>query len=326
MSLSIPRIPTPALVAVALLAVAGCGGGSGGGSSDGSAGGSGVPPAVNHAPTIGGSPPSSVTAGQAYSFQPSASDPDGQTLAFSIANLPAWASFDTTTGRLSGTPAAGNVGAYSNIVISVSDGAASASLTAFSITVTATTPPPAVNRPPTISGSSPTSVIAGQAYSFQPSASDPDGQTLAFGIANKPAWASFNTSTGRLSGTPAAANVGTYSNVVISVSDGTASVALPAFTITVQAAPPAATGSATMRWVAPTQNVDGSALTNLAGYKVRYGTNQANLTQLIDVSSPSTTTVQIQGLTPATWYFTVSAYTNTGIESAPSVAASKTIT
>ena len=73
------------------------------------------------------------------------------------------------------------------------------------------------------------------------------------------------TTTGRLSGTPAAANVGTTANIVISVSDGTASATLPAFSITVNAV---VTGSADLTWTAPTKNEDGSALSNLAGYKV----------------------------------------------------------
>ncbi|MFO1393220.1 MAG: putative Ig domain-containing protein [Steroidobacteraceae bacterium] len=272
--------------------------------------------APNNPPTISGTPATSVTAGQAYSFAPTASDPDGQTLSFGIANKPSWATFSTTTGRLSGTPATANVGTYSNIVISVSDGTASATLPAFSITVSS---PP--NNPPTISGTPATSVTAGQGYSFSPTASDPDNQTLAFGIANKPGWANFSTSTGQLSGTPTTANVGTYSNIVISVSDGTASATLPAFSITVATV----VGSATLSWVAPTQNADGSALTNLAGYKVRYGQSTGAMTQTVDIASPSITTATIQNLTAGTWYFSVAAYTNTGVESPPAGPVSKTI-
>ena len=74
---------------------------------------------------------------------------------------------------------------------------------------------------------------AGSAYTFRPTASDADGDTLTFAIANRPAWATFNTATGQLSGTPTSASAGTYSNIVISVSDGKASAALAAFAITV---------------------------------------------------------------------------------------------
>jgi hypothetical protein len=178
---------------------------------------------------ISGAPATRATVGTAYSFQPTASDADGDPLTFAVANLPSWASFSTTTGRLSGTPTSSMAGlSFAGITISVSDGTLSAALPAFTITVAAP------NTAPVISGSPATSVVAGTAYSFQPSASDADGNTLTFAITNRPAWATFSTSTGRLSGTPSSTNVGTYSGITISVSDGTVSTSLPAFTLTVQ--------------------------------------------------------------------------------------------
>ena len=181
----------------------------------------GVAPA-NTAPAISGTPSSTVAMGNAYEFVPQVVDPDGQTLDFSLTGKPAWAEFDPSSGRLWGTPDAGDVGLHVGIVISVTDGVVSASLPAFDIEVTGGAAPGPTNQPPTISGSPATSVTVAQAYSFTPSASDPDGQALTFSIVNKPSWAAFNTSTGRLSGTPAAANAGTYSGIAISVSDGAA--------------------------------------------------------------------------------------------------------
>jgi len=86
------------------------------------------------------------------------------------------------------------------------------------------TPPAA---PPTISGTPPANVVAGQAYSFAPSASDPGGNALTFSIVNRPSWATFSTTTGQLTGTPTAANVGSYANITISVSDGTLTARCP---------------------------------------------------------------------------------------------------
>jgi hypothetical protein len=189
-------------------------------------------PPANTPPTISGSAASSVMVGQAYSFQPVATDPNGDTLRFAISNRPSWMSFNTTTGRLTGTPATANIGAYSNIVISVNDGQASAALPAFAIQVLGPN-----NRAPTITGSPGTTVQATQTYTFQPAASDADGDPLTYAIANRPAWAAFSTSTGRLSGAPTAAQVGNYPNIVISVSDGRASASLPAFSLNVTAAP-----------------------------------------------------------------------------------------
>ena len=207
----------------------------------------------NSAPTISGTPATSVVAGSAYAFTPTASDPDGDTLAFSIQNRPQWASFDTSNGRLSGTPAAGDVGSYANIRISVSDGMAQAALAPFSIAVTAS------NGAPTISGTPATSVVAGSAYAFTPTASDPDGDTLSFSIQNRPQWASFDTSNGRLSGTPAAGDVGSYANIRISVSDGALTANLAAFSITVSAA--AQNGAPTIGGTPPASVLAGSAYT-----------------------------------------------------------------
>jgi hypothetical protein len=78
-------------------------------------------------------------------------------------------------------------------------------------------------------------------------------------------------------------------------------------------------------WVPPTLNEDGSALTNLAGYKVRYGQTAGSLTQVVDIPAAATTSVMIQGLAAGTWYFTVSAYTTTGVESLPTGPVTKII-
>lgn len=274
--------------------------------------------AANRAPTISGSPATSVTAGAAYSFTPSGSDPDGQTLTYSIANKPAWASFNTSTGRISGTPARTDVGTTSGIVITVSDGALSASLAAFSITVNA-----APNAAPVISGSPATNVAAGSAYSFTPVASDADGNTLAFSITGKPSWATFSTATGALSGTPTGAQAGAYSNIIITVSDGTASASLPAFTITVTQA--TGTGTATLAWTAPTQNTDGSSLTDLAGYRVYHGTSASSLTDVVDVPGATATGYTWSQLASGTHYFAVAAYTSAGVASAMSAVGSKSI-
>ena len=272
---------------------------------------------TNRAPTISGTPVTSAKVGQAYSFQPSASDPDGNTLAFSIQNKPSWATFSTTTGRLSGTP--GSTGTFGNIVIRVSDGTLSDSLPAFTISVTSAS----TNSAPTITGSPPTSVTAGQAYSFQPSATDADGDVLTFSIQNRPSWATFSPTTGRLSGTPTASQTGTYGNIIISVTDGKASRSLSPFSITVRSA--SGTGSVTLSWTAPTKNTDGSSLTNLAGYRVHYGTAAGSYTHSVQIPNKSITSVVIEDLTATRWYFAVKAYNTSGVESAYSTSVNKLI-
>jgi hypothetical protein len=104
-----------------------------------------VAPPANHAPVISGTPTGGITAGNAYSFTPAASDQDGNPLTFNITNKPPWATFSAVTGALTGTPVAGT---YGNIQISVSDGnGGSATLPSFSIIVAAAPPPPGGGTP-----------------------------------------------------------------------------------------------------------------------------------------------------------------------------------
>ena len=194
---------------------------------------------------------------------PTASDPDtGDTLTFSVSGEPSWANFDTDTGQLSGTPTAAAV--HTGIVISVSDGALSASLPAFSITVNDVI----VNSPPVISGTPLAEINVDQNYSFTPTVSDPDNDTLTFTESGLPTWANFNDTTGEISGTPEAGDVGTYTDISITVSDGQAEDTLGPFTITVQAI---SLGSVTLNWTAPTQNEDGTDLIDLDGYIILLG-------------------------------------------------------
>jgi hypothetical protein len=267
-------------------------------------------------PTIGGTPATTVQATKAYTFTPVASSPRSAILTFSIANKPAWATFSTSTGQVSGTPASANVGTFPSITISVNDGTGTASLAPFTAAVTS--PPP-----PTISGTPGTSVMAVHAYTFTPTASSPSGAALTFSIAGKPAWASFNTATGQLAGTPATTDTGTFANVTISLTDGVLTASLAPFTITVQAG---TTYSATVSWTAPTARIDGTPLTNLAGYHIHYGTSQGNYPNVIAVTNPGLTTYVVENLpSGATYYFVATAYDANGLESGDSNVASKTI-
>lgn len=271
---------------------------------------------ANQPPLISGTPSAQATVGTSYSFTPVASDPDGNPLSFSIANKPPWASFSSTTGRLSGTPGTSAEGQHVDIRIEVSDGRLTAALAPFSIIVTTT------NSAPSIAGLPPAAVREGQLYDFRPTAADPDGDALTFSIVNRPAWATFDPQSGRLSGTPGPGSLGTYGDIRIRVSDGTLASYLPAFSIVVAQV---YLGSATLSWAAPTQRDDGSPLTNLAGYRIRYGTSPGNYVNQVQISNPGVTSCVIENLAPGTYYFVATAYDSSGAESEYSAVVSKTI-
>jgi len=95
---------------------------------------------------IGGRPEISVAEGTASRFTPTVGVSQSENLIFNVINPPPWASFDSTTGTLSGTPGFTAAGNYEAIVISVSDGTTSDPLPPFNIQVTNT------NLPPTLFG------------------------------------------------------------------------------------------------------------------------------------------------------------------------------
>ena len=280
-----------------------------------------VASAANTAPTISGSPPTSVAAGNSYYFKPTAKDSNGDTLKFSIVNKPGWLSFSSSTGALSGTPTSSQVGnVYPGIKIRVTDGLADRALDGFSIAGTASGSSSG-NTAPKISGTPASSAVVGKAYAFQPTASDPNGDKLTFTIKNKPGWAAFSTSTGRLSGTPSSSSVSSFTSIVITASDGKASTSLPAFTINVAAAPK--DGEVSLTWSAPTRNSDGSLLTNISGYRVYYGQSSGSYSRTLSLPSPSLNSVVIESLATGKWYFAIRTLTSDGQESKLSTQVSK---
>ncbi|MDM8548747.1 putative Ig domain-containing protein [Desulfobacterales bacterium HSG2] len=188
-------------------------------------------------PVIQGTPPTTVNQDSEYSFTPTAMDAEDDIIGFSVSNQPEWAQFDSNTGRLHGTPVNADVGEYSGIRIGVTDQSGETSwLPAFGITVLN------MNDDPEISGEPAVTVQEGQQYTFVPTAQDPDtipgidpSETLTFSIQNKPFWATFDPDTGKLSGTPGRGDVGTYSNITITVTDRSGVTdALNHFNITVE--------------------------------------------------------------------------------------------
>jgi hypothetical protein len=84
-------------------------------------------------------------------------------------------------------------------------------------------------------------------------------------------------------------------------------------------------GYATIRWTPPTTNTDGSALTNLASYKIRYGTNRSSLDRSVLVDDPTRRSHTINSLGTGTWYFAVRAVNTSNVESVDSNVSSKAV-
>lgn len=182
--------------------------------------------------------------------------------------------------------------------------------------------PKSTNTAPTISGTPATSVLQERNYGFSPSAGDADDDLLAFSIKNLPPWATFNMATGALIGFPDASDIGTYRDIVIAVTDGLATTSLPAFSVEVL---PYALGSVTVSWLPPTANEDGTALLDLAGYRIYWGLESRNYQHSVDVTNSGITTFVVDNLTSGAYYFGATAINSRGMESEFSVEAATTV-
>jgi hypothetical protein len=274
--------------------------------------------AAQRSPRMSGLPPTTVLVDELYDFVPTASDPDGDALMFTIANQPRWATFNKYNGRLLGTPRAGEDGSYTDIRISVTDGNSTVPLLAFTVNVR----PNPDGSAPRISGSPQTAVRVDELYDFTPTASDADGDALTFTIDNQPRWATFNKYNGRLLGTPRSGEEGSYSDIQIAVTDGRSTVAMQQFTVAIEAI---ANGSATLSWLPPTQNTDGSPLTDLAGYWIYLGHGPGLLARTHFLNQPGLTRFVVENLSPKVWHFAMTAVDSSGSESGLSATVSKAV-
>jgi cell division inhibitor SulA len=178
-----------------------------------------------------------------------------------------------------------------------------------------------LSGPPSIYGVPNRQALANQPYWFRPVASDPDGDPLVFGVVNQPHWSAFNTATGELTGTPTMADIGLYRGVSLTV---TAAGQMRALSFDVEVLQ-VGTRSVTLSWIPPTENEDGTPLLNLAGYRIRYGLQSGNYTNVVTLNNPGLATYVLSGLATGTYHIVISALNANGLESAYSNEASKTL-
>jgi len=83
--------------------------------------------------------------------------------------------------------------------------------------------------------------------------------------------------------------------------------------------------TAILSWTPPTTNTNDTALTNLAGYRIAYGTSATALNSRIEVANAGASSYTVINLAPGTYYFAVLAYNSAGAESALSNVVSKVV-
>jgi hypothetical protein len=202
--------------AAATITLHACGGGGGSPSE---------PAAPNRAPEITSAAPTTATVGRPYDYGLRATDPDGDTLSYTLVRAPAGMTIQAASGAIEWTPSNTQAGSHS-VSVRVADPAGAAATQDFSVAVSAGNSAPQVTSTPA------TAATVGAPYRYDVDAADANGDTLAFSLTRAPAGMSIDPATGVIGWTPAATQLGTHA-VSVQVRDPGGLVADQAYTVTV---------------------------------------------------------------------------------------------
>ena len=148
-----------------------------------------------------------------------------------------------------------------------------------------------------------------------PITSQASGTYFAFALTSVQGSANFGTpATATIDVNAATASTGSSSSGASSSSGGSSS-----------GSSSSSTDSVTLSWSAPTDNTNGTALTNLAGYNIYYGTNSTDLSQKVSLTTVGLLTYVVTNLNSGTWYFYITSVNTAGVESSPSAVVSASI-
>jgi len=143
---------------------------------------------VNQAPGITSAAPASAEVGKPYTYQVHASDPDnGDVLEYVLISGPEGVSLDSTSGLLAWTPSSTQEGTQS-VNLRVRDVQGLSSDQTFDITVTAADTPPEITSTPV------GSIVAGNQWQYQVTATDDQGADLLYELVAGPDGMSISSS------------------------------------------------------------------------------------------------------------------------------------
>ncbi len=180
----------------------------------------------NTPPNITSKPPTQAAVGKLYNYAVEATDPDGDTLTYSLDTAPAGMGIDPATGVVQWAPTAGQVGAQ-QVIIDVDDGHSGGVLQGYTVVVSST----AGNRPPAFTSTPVLTATVNQPYSYQAAAADPEGDALHFSLINFPAGMTVNATSGLVQWTPDTTELGAKA-VLLEVADSAGNVATQNFVVT----------------------------------------------------------------------------------------------
>jgi len=169
---------------------------------------------INHAPVIASTPITSATVNQVYTYNVIATDPDGNTLIYSLTVSHTGMTINSWTGAISWIPSSAG---YYDVTVEVFDNGSPVKSATQSFTIHVSEEAVPTNQPPTITSTPDTTATVNQTYAYNVNATDPDGDTLVYSLTTSPTGMTINSTTGLINWTPT--STGDY-EVTVRVSDG----------------------------------------------------------------------------------------------------------
>jgi hypothetical protein len=180
--------------------------------------GSAPPPSGNQPPIITSIPQTTAVAGQAFTYQIEAVDPEGGALEYGvIADSALGISVDPDLGFVTFTPAPATTLINAALTVRDPEGALTIQRLTVQVIVPGTKLPPRFDSAPT------TPAQPAGLYSYTAVVHDPDGGPVTVTLAQRPAGMNFDPATATVSWTPAGTDVGEHPVRLVAVDDeGTA--------------------------------------------------------------------------------------------------------
>jgi len=167
---------------------------------------------INGPPEITSQPSTEHEAETLYQYQVTAQDPNSDTLTFSLTQKPDGMAINNSTGLITWTPTADQIGDYS-VTVQADDGHGGTASQSWTINVKSS------NNPPEITNTPPPQGATGLLYQYQVEATDPDNDTLTYSLLQSPDDMTIDSETGTISWTPTEEQLGTQ-KLALKVEDG----------------------------------------------------------------------------------------------------------